>query len=46
MDKNERNLDVYLAAIMIWLSIIAVQQCENNTHMNAIRHEVMMLKYK
>ena len=43
---KESTFDGYFAAIILWLIIIAMQQCESNTHMEAITHEVMMLKYK
>lgn len=46
MKKKESFFDGYFAAIILWLIIIAVQQCESNTHIEAIRYEVMMLKYK
>lgn len=46
MKKKESTFGVYFTAIILWLIIIVVQQCESNTHMKAIRYEVMMLKYK
>lgn len=46
MKKKESIFDGYFVSIILWLIIIAVQQCESNEHMEAIRYEVMMLKYK
>ena len=44
--KKDHDYGVFLAIIAIWMMIGGLAQCESARHLDGIKHELIMLKYK
>ena len=44
--KKDHNYEVYFAIIAIWMMVGGIAQCESARHLDSIKHELIMLRYK
>lgn len=46
--KKDHNYDynAFLAIIAIWMMVGGIAQCESARHLEGIKHELFMLRYK
>ena len=44
--KKDHDYSVFLAIIAIWVMIGELAQCESARHLDDIRHELNMMRYK
>ena len=44
--NKDNDYSVFLAVIVIWVMIGALEQCESARQLSNIRHELNVMKYK
>ena len=46
MNNKEHDYSISFAIIAIWMMVGGIAQCESARHLDDIRHELNMMRYK
>lgn len=44
--KKDHDYSIFLAIIVIWMTVSSLAQCESARELSNIKHELKMMRYK